>query len=122
MDFYELEDETIKKRAPEQKGIYFLGNLVKGKFVVGYVGRSDKNLKKRLLTHNHRGKFKFFSFNPVRTKRDGFLLETENWYLGKTATINKIRPSIPRNLMMEHPCDTLGKFMRKKYSEGKKNG
>lgn len=121
MKYYKLEDSIIKKEAPDAKGVYFLGNIINGNFVIGYVGRSDNSLKSRLLNHNHNKKFKFFSFETVRTKRDGFLLETENWYLLKFMTINKIHPNKPKNLDMEHPCDVLGRFMKRKYFEVNKN-
>ena len=121
-NIYKFKKEEILKIVPDKKGIYFLGNLKGNKFVVGYVGRSDFGLKKRLLSHNHLGKFKFFSFQVTKTKREAFMLETEYWYLLRESTINRIHPNVPQNIIMEHPCDIMGRVFRKRVMEAMKNG
>ncbi len=120
-NIYKFTKEEILKRVPDVKGIYFLGNLKDGKFLVGYVGRSDFSLKKRLLGHNHLNKFKFFCFSTTTTKKDAFFLETEHWYLNKGKTLNKIHPNKPSNLELEYPGDTLARVMKKKFSGGVDN-
>lgn len=120
MKYYKLKEQVIKQEVPESKGIYFLGNLNNGRFEIGYVGRSDSSLKKRLLSHNHKDKFTFFAFKTVKTKREAFLLETEYWYLSKNSMLNKIHPDVPKYLIIEHPCDTLGKFFKKTIRRYKK--
>jgi len=121
-NIYKFTKEEISEKVPNEKGIYFLGNLKNKKFVVGYVGRSDFSLKKRLLSHNHFDKFNFFSFFVTRTKREAFFLETEYWYLLKESTINKIHPNVPQNMVMEYPCDTLGRIFKRRIMGAKKNG
>lgn len=117
---YKFKKEDISKNVPDKKGIYFLGNINDGKFVIGYVGRSDGSLKKRLLTHNHYGEFDFFSFQIVNSMREGFILETEYCNLLKGRTINRIHPNIPHSLIMESPADVLGRHLKKRFLGGKK--
>ena len=118
---YNFNKQEIIKNVPDKKGIYFLGSFHQGKFVVGYVGRSDGSLKKRLLTHNHFCKFDFFSFELVNSMREGFILETEYFYLNAGNTLNKIHPNRPRNLIMEHPIDVLGRHLKKRFIGVKNN-
>ena len=106
---------VVNATVPDSKGVYILGNYIKGSFVVGYVGRSDNSLKRRLASHNHKGKFQYFTYKEVKTMREGFLLETELWYRYKNTIINKIHPQVPLSLWMEHPCDTLGRILKKKF-------
>ena len=115
MKYYRLVDKIIISQVPDTKGIYFLGDVQDGTFVVGYVGRSDASIRERLLSHELKEQFEYFSFESTRTKRDAFLLETEYYYLYRDSIVNKIHPDLPSGLLMEHPCDTLGKAMKKRW-------
>jgi len=120
-NIYKFTKEEVSKVVPDKKGIYFLGDLKNNNFIVGYVGRSDFSLKKRLMSHNHFDKFKFFCFQTTNTMKDAFFLETEYCYLLKDSTINKIHPNKPASLEIEYPGDTLARVMKKRFSGGLKN-
>ena len=120
-NIHKFTKEEISKNVPDKKGIYFLGDIKDGKFIVGYVGRSDGSLKQRLMTHNYLGEFNFFSFQIVKSMREGFILETEYCNLNKGMTVNKIHPNKPHNLLMVHPHDILGRHLKKRFL-GRKYG
>ena len=122
MDYHALRNKEIRKYAPKHIGIYFLGDLEKGKFTVRYVGRSDWSIQNRLLNHPYKMMFGFFSYQKTATIKDAFLLETENYYLYKNTLINKIHPDLPKNLILEHPSDTLGRIFKKRILKGVKYG
>jgi hypothetical protein len=118
-NIYKFTKKEIERKTPNNIGIYFLGDIRDGKFVIGYVGRSDDSLKTRLLHHNHTGKFTHFSFQIVKSMREGFILETEYCNLVCGRTINKIHPNKPHLLQMEHPHDVLGRCFKKRFLGGK---
>ena len=117
---YIYTESSVCNHAPDSKGIYFLGNVINNKFVVGYVGRSDTSTRKRLLSHNHKAKFTHFCFDDVKTKHQGFLRETEEWYIHKKTAINKVHPQVPEGMVTEHRYDTLGRVLKSKFGGNKK--
>lgn len=117
-NIYRFVPNVIRDKVPSKRGIYFLGTVTSGKFVVGYIGRSDKSLRDRLLTHNHKEKFDYFSFEVVNSRKEAFFMETEYWYLHKKKVINKIHPNKPEGLEMEHPVDSIARVIKKKFLGG----
>jgi|TARA_Y100000310_G_C20683511_1_gene817540 hypothetical protein len=78
-------------------GVYCLGEKSPKGFHVGYVGRSDTDLRRRLLQHVQSGKFSYFYFVQTETIFDAFRIECREWHrffeLG-----NAIHPDAPKNL------------------------
>ncbi len=91
---------------PMKPGVYMLGDVMDGKFVVGYVGRSDICLQKRLLTHNHLYEFSYFFFEYTQTSEEAYIKEAELWHNCvdyKIPIANKIHPDSPGNAHLQCP-------------------
>jgi hypothetical protein len=112
---YKIDENSIRAYAPDAKGVYSLGWMQNKKFVAGYVGRSDKSIRNRLLNHNHKKVFDYFMFEVVGTKQKGFLRETEEYYMNRNKTINKVHPAVPKGMITEHRYDILGRVLKKRH-------
>ena len=87
-------------------GVYALGEIVDGKFIVGYVGRSDSCVQTRLLSHNHLYEFSYFCFQYARNPAEAYLKETELWHTCvdfDIPIVNKIHPDSPANAKLSCP-------------------
>ncbi len=87
-------DRSVSKNSV---GVYCLGKKTPKGFCVGYVGRSDTNLKRRLLQHVQNGKFSQFYFIPTKTIFDAFRMECREWHRFFELS-NVIHPDAPKNL------------------------
>ena len=88
---------------PDCIGVYVLGMEKSGHFHYRYIGRSDTDLQKRMLTHNYLDKLSYFIFQYVDTPREAFLLESKWWHDCVSRRIplyNKVHPSAPKHI----PC------------------
>ncbi len=101
---------------PMQTGVYMLGDIVDGEFVVGYVGRSDICLQNRLLTHNHLYEFSYFFFQYTNTPEEAFAKEAELWHNCVDYGIsisNKIHPDSPAHLYLTCPYCQAARSIQK---------
>jgi hypothetical protein len=97
MKWNKLIPETVRNQLMgKEKGVYFLGNFKENEFYVCYVGRSETSLRRRLLEHSRNGRYKFFSYKIVQTKKSTFSEEdlAFNSFWGLD---NKISPAIKGN-------------------------
>lgn len=78
-------------------GAYCLGVKTDKGFNAGYVGRSDTDIRRRLLQHAEVGKFSNFYFIPTKTIFDAFMIECREWHRF-FALSNSIHPDAPKNL------------------------
>ena len=100
-----LNVENIDKYVEDNRiGNYALGYNRNHIFVPKYVGRSDNDLKERLMDHvnsNH----KRFKFKYQRTKKQAFIKECENYHDLNDQIENEIHPDSPDGQSLECPMD-----------------
>ena len=98
-----IENTITKKSA----GNYALGYLNdKDVFIVLYVGRSDSDLKERLLSWvEKQSKYKKFKYSYADSAKEAFLKECTNFHdFGGTEKLNnEIHPDRPKNLDWKCP-------------------
>ena len=111
---YLFSQEIIEKNVPDNCfGNYALGykNEQTGVFIVLYVGRSDTNLRKRLLDHLGEDKrFKHFKFIKQVDIRQAYLLECKNYhdFGGEDGKLlNKVHPDCPSGYAINCPICAL---------------
>jgi hypothetical protein len=117
---YRFTPDVIRQIIPEGCiGVYALGDVEEGRFAIKYVGRSDRSLRRRLLTHNLLYEFSYFIFMTVSSTREGFELESRWWHDCKLAHLpveNRIHPDAPSGQKLQCPyCDfahNIRKFLR----------
>ena len=117
---YRFTPDVIRQMIPEGCiGVYALGDVEDGCFAIKYVGRSDRSLRRRLLTHNLLYEFSYFIFMTVSSTREGFELESRWWHDCKLAHLrveNRIHPDAPSGQKLQCPyCDfahNIRKFLR----------
>ena len=117
-----LDHSTVCGLVPEKmSGFYRLGNLEGSKFCVGYVGRSDYDLRARLRQHADTGKFCFFDFK-VTDKYEAFLLECREWHILNTASddvlTNINHPAAPKGKPFICPYCFRVDVVRKYFLKG----
>lgn len=91
--------------AEDRPGVYVLGNDVNG-FKPCYVGRSDRSIRRRLLTHNHLYDFEYFIFKYTKDEKEAFYGECKWWHdCNNQGAIlaNKIHPDSPSDNNLECP-------------------
>ena len=108
-----LLPEVIRETVDKGKaGVYTLGEVVDGTFVVGYVGRSDTCLQTRLLSHNHLYEFSYFCFQYAQSPTEAYIKESELWHTCVDfgiPIINKIHPDSPAKAGLECPYCQSGR-------------
>lgn len=108
---YELNKDAIESLIEDGViGNYALGNKsANGSFIVNYVGRSDTDLKQRLLQHLNDDKtFPFFKYSIASSIKEAYLKECKNFhdFGGEIYLDNKNHPAKPENIKIECPyCD-----------------
>ena len=72
-----------------------------------YVGRSDTDLRRRLLQHSVKGRFDWFIATPTKDSYSAFYLECRSWHsLMRSPLTNRIHPAMPiGNAVMCPFCD-----------------
>lgn len=80
---------------PRRPGAYALGHNGEGRFEVGYIGRSDTCLQRRLASHNHMWRFEYFIFWHADNEYQAYALECEFWHSFKDQVGNLIHPASP---------------------------
>lgn len=83
-------DNTIKARSP---GNYALGYIKDHSFMIEYVGRSDKDLRGRLI--NWVGKYAFFKWSYAISEKAAYLKECRNYhdFIGNADLDNQLHPA-----------------------------
>lgn len=110
---YKLESETVNKTITKKSASnYALGYTNDKTFIVKYVGRSDSDLKARLLSHISNGKYKEFKYSYATSPKTAFEKECQNFHdFGETKKLdNDIHPDRPNRSGWECPiCDIFDK-------------
>ena len=109
---YELDAEVIKNVVGRRRvGVYFLGQQLNDELCVQYVGRSDTDLKRRLLQHARAGQYPRFAVCPTKTIWDAYRLECREWHRF-AHLFNRIHPDSPKILPYLCPYCIAGKEYR----------
>lgn len=95
------QHNTICRLVPKTSGNYELANDNK---VVIYSGRSDNDLRARLLRHhnNQKENFEYFRFETAKNAVEAYHEECRHWHLRGEYTKNKIHPAMPKGKNV--PC------------------
>ena len=104
---YELDIETIEEKVTRTSpGNYALGEKnEEGAFVVGYVGRSDSDVRDRLKKWVGKTKWPLFKFSYATSPKAAFEKECENYHDFKPSD-NVSHPDRPEGTNWKCPrCD-----------------
>ena len=101
-----MTPDVIRSVVQEHRpGVYILGDANNGHFIFKYVGRSDRCLQTRLLTHELLYRLPYFIFSYTDTARRAFELESKWWHDCKNNGVhllNIIHPDSPSG--EKHSC------------------
>lgn len=110
-NYHELKKEVIETLKDGLIGNYALGYMsANNSFVVHYVGRSDTDLKQRLLQHLDDTKvYPYFKFSVANTVKEAYLKECKNFhdFGGEKYLDNKNHPAKPEGI--KEVCPYCGK-------------
>lgn len=103
-----LDTNTITYRVPQSIGAYALGSQGSKLFTVLYIGRSDVNLRDRLLQHVGE-RYTHFKFMPIYTQEDAFYKECHLYHdFGENSLLdNKEHPARPVGTDYQCPRCTI---------------
>lgn len=115
-NFHRFEPSVVRSVVPHGVvGVYQLARYENGQLIIGYVGRSDSDLQKRLAGHNLMYAFDYFWFHKVRNPHSAFLAEAGMWHALKDelALVNKAHPAVPGGKAVGCPyCRALAQIRR----------
>ncbi|MCF8242580.1 MAG: hypothetical protein K9J16_14475 [Melioribacteraceae bacterium] len=106
---YRLDSETIDEKVTKTSaGNYAFGKKdEEGNFLVGYVGRADKNLNSRLKSWIGKTKRPLFKYSYATSPKDAFIKECNNFH-DFDPPGNSIHPDRPDNSNWKCPqCDVF---------------
>lgn len=92
-------------------GIYYLGFVRNGKFLIRYVGRSDCDLRRRLRQHTKIGRYTHFVYIRTKTIKEAYYLECREWHRLHNLD-NDIHPDEPNYLNYSCPYCFKGAKIR----------
>lgn len=101
LEIHVLDRKTVTENVARKTiGCYQFGNPdSNGKFVVGYIGRSTKCLRTRLIEHPKLGDFTLFRFVILNSPREVFDTECRWFHLFRDKSQANLRhPDSPRLL------------------------
>ena len=97
---YMLDSKTVNVTITKTSaGNYALGYTKDKTFYVKYVGRSDSDLKARLLSHVSSGRYKEFKYSYATSPKAAFEKECQNFhdFGGIEKLDNDMHPDLPDN-------------------------
>lgn len=103
--FYPFNKDTIEAIIADNRiGNYALGYVSEDRFHVQYVGRSDTNLKERLLSHIDEEDYRYFKFSYADFPAQAYKKECKNYHDFRRGLKNKIHPDKPVGTNLKCPC------------------
>lgn len=97
MTTHVLSAAIVRQLIPRKNvGFYRIGTMRGGKFTVRYFGRSDVDLRRRLLSHCHAKTGTHFEFRMTPYIYRAFVLECAEWHLAHPTAKNLNHPDAPR--------------------------
>ena len=108
---------AVRMTVPEAvPGVYLLGDAspASSAFNATYVGRSDTDLRRRLLAHAQTGKAAYFRCCACGTQKEAFHRECLYWHALRGSQLrNKAHPDAPDGSEMQCPyCSAAEMFDR----------
>ena len=100
MTYYPLTSYSITK-VPATVGVYYLGHIKDGKFILRYVGRDDVDIQRRLREHitaieaNKEPRYTYFAYLACSTTSQAYRLECKAFHLRRSEITNEIHPARP---------------------------
>lgn len=88
---------------PGQIGSYTLYQRTGTQAQVSYVGRSDTDLQRRLLTHAQRRIGAYFEFDVHKTREQAYTAESAAYHALQGETSNCVHPATPAGAAMVCP-------------------
>lgn len=102
---YSLNSESVNKAVSETSpGAYVLGEFKADHFQPRYVGRSDRNVRGRLIDHVSDTDYSFFCFQYCGTVREAFEAECIFFHSFESDLDNKRHPDRPNGKDWSCPC------------------
>lgn len=99
MEVHKLKPVEIKQLVPKKSvGSYRLGVFSDENLDVRYFGRSDTDLRRRLLQHAKEEKFSHFTFETANMLFDAFRQECRDWHMNISNIKNCVHPFAPKRL------------------------
>ena len=93
--WWSLGDIAVQRHAREGwPGVYLLADT---QGIPRYVGRSDVNVRNRLLHHCDSGQYRYFLVEHYRSPDDAFYRECNLYHHYRNQLDNEIHPAVPRN-------------------------
>ncbi len=101
---FKLDTDTINRTVPNAViGAYVLGFQQPNTFSISYVGRSDEDLKQRLISHTNE-KYTDFKFIVLPSKEEAFYKECNLYHdWGENTLDNKKHPDRPEGTNYQCP-------------------
>lgn len=91
---YRLTEDEVSTRVETSKMGYYV--LLSRSEVVRYVGRSDDDVRARLLDHAYAGKYYYFKFDYETSQKANFEHECNLYHDHYDTLDNKIHPDRPK--------------------------
>jgi hypothetical protein len=93
--WWSLGEIAVRRHSREGwPGVYILADTVG---FPRYVGRSDTNVRDRLLKHADSGAHRYFLVEHYRSSEAAFFRESNLYHYYRSQIENEIHPAIPRN-------------------------
>lgn len=95
-------------------GTYVLGSGQD--FKIGYVGRSDTCVRRRLVSHNHLYKFDYFIFRYAENPLEAYRFECEAYHALErvgSEVLNQIHPAAPRSSGVRCPYCSFARNVKR---------
>ena len=101
-------DNVTEKVKGRQYGVYLLGHLYADEFIPDYVGRSDSDLRVRLLQHVDSG-YRHFTFQYTSSARDSYQGECRFYHKNKRKLDNINHPAKPEGSRWKCPIGSCNR-------------
>ena len=109
---YKLSPWIIRMIIPENIiGGYILYELKNGSCVPVYIGRSDKDLRNRLLQHAFSYKGDYFEYMVLNSPEKAFDLECSLYHALSNEIMNKIHPDKPDGVKVTCPFCNIKRYI-----------
>ena len=100
--WYPLTQEAVDIAVQREIGAYALSRSDGDARTIHYVGRDDKNVRRRLGEHVSDGKYGYFRFTHVGTVKEGYELECRLYHHFRPVD-NKKHPDVPDGIPLRCP-------------------
>lgn len=101
---FKLSPHVVRMLIPKEIiGSYILYKLEDNKIIPEYIGRSDFDLRNRLIRHALNNKAQYFEYMVLDSREKAFNLECSLFHALSGEISNKIHPDNPNNIRISCP-------------------